>query len=314
MEILADVLCHASLPEKAIAREKEVQLAAIKAEDEEMTSVARKLLRANLFKDHPYGLRGSGTPESVASLTQADLIAFRDRAIAGRNGVISVFGDVCAEEVRDLVERVLAQLPPGAPAFDTLPQPVPLQESLTVESTKDKQQAILMVGFLGADIYSQDRAALDLIDEASSDLGSRFFLRIREQLGLAYFVGSSNMLGLVPGPFVFYLGTDPMKLTAVQAELMDEIRLLAQEGLTVVELARAKEKLLGQLEIRNQSNDTFAFASALDELYGLGFDHYKGTRAEVEAVTLEDIKRVAHRYFLNQPSLTAIVRPPYSPS
>ena len=73
----------------------------------------------------------------------------------------------------------------------------------------------------------EDRAALELIDEASSDLGSRFFIRIREQMGLAYFVGSSHMLGLVPAPFVFYLGTDPLKLTAVQAELMAEIKQLA---------------------------------------------------------------------------------------
>jgi zinc protease len=150
---------------------------------------------------------------------------------------------------------------------------------------------------------------MELIDEASSDLGSRFFIRIREQMGLAYFVGSSNMVGLARGPFVFYLGTDPMKLAAVQAELMAEIRQLAADGLTPEELSRAKEKLLGQLEIRNQSNDSFAFAAGLDELYGLGFDHYKKTRAEIEAVTVEEIKRVANAYFLHQPPITAIVRP-----
>ena len=158
-------------------------------------------------------------------------------------------------------------------------------------------------------MFSRDRAALELIDEASSDLGSRFFIRIREELGLAYFVGSSNMPGLVPGPFVFYLGTDPLKLTAVQAELMDEIRQLAENGLTAEELARAKEKLLGQQEIRNQSNDAFAFMTALDELYGLGAEHYREMRREIEAVTLEDVKRVANQYFLHQYPVIAVVRP-----
>src|SRR5205085_2461739 len=64
LEILADVLQNATMPEKAVAREKEAQLAAIKAEDEEMTVVARNLLRGEIFGNHPYGLRGSGTPES----------------------------------------------------------------------------------------------------------------------------------------------------------------------------------------------------------------------------------------------------------
>jgi predicted Zn-dependent peptidase len=60
LEIMADVLCRANLPEKSIAREKEVQLATIKAEEEEMTSVARNLLRSTLLKDHPYGLPQCG--------------------------------------------------------------------------------------------------------------------------------------------------------------------------------------------------------------------------------------------------------------
>src|SRR5262249_52372661 len=149
---------------------------------------------------------------------------------------------------------------------------------------------VLMVGYLGSDLYNPDRIILELIDEASSDLGSRFFVRIREEMGLAYFVGSSNMNGLIRGPFVFYLGTDPNQLVPVQAELMSEIRELAKNGLSAVELSRAKEKMLGQQEIRNQSNDSFAFSAALDELYGLGFDHYKELRQQVESVTLDDVK------------------------
>ena len=149
-----------------------------------------------------------------------------------------------------------------------------------------------MVGFHGADMFSPDRAALELIDEACSDLGSRLFLRIREEMGLAYFVGSSQMTGLAPGPFVFYCGTDPAKLEAVKAALHEEIRKLAEHGLTAAELARAKEKLLGQQDIRNQSNDAFAFTCALDELYGLGFAHYRARLGrEVEAVTLESRPR-----------------------
>ena len=162
-----------------------------------------------------------------------------------------------------------------------------------------------MIGFRGTDIFHEDRAALEIIDEACSDLGSRLFLRIREQMGLAYFVGSSQAPGLAPGPFVFYCGTDPAKVVAVKAALFDEIRKLAESGLTAEELARAKEKLIGQLDIRNQSNDAFAFCCALDELYGLGFANYKKSRAETEAVTLEEVARVAKKYFATEPAITA---------
>ena len=80
-----------------------------------------------------------------------------------------------------------------------------------------------MVGYRGADMFSPDRYALELIDEASSDLGSRFFIRIRDEMGLAYYVGASQMQGLVSGLFAFYLGTDPAQLEPVKAALLDEI-------------------------------------------------------------------------------------------
>ena len=151
---------------------------------------------------------------------------------------------------------------------------------------------------------------LQLVDEASSDLGSRFFIRIREQMGLAYYVGASQMQGLVPGLFAFYLGTDPQKIERVKTALLDEIRRLASDGLSGEELARAKKKLIGQQEIANQHNDAFGYQCALDELYGLGFNHYKSLERDVEAVTLDDIKRVAAKYFRDQPYVLATVRPP----
>lgn len=310
LEILSDTLLNATMPEPVVAREKEFQLASIKAEEDQMTNVARNLMRANLFPNHPYGLRQLGTPDSVGKLTQQELLDFKKKYITGCNGVIAVFGNVKAAEVKELVEKELGGLPAGEPVFAQLPQPKPPEKDITVEETKNKAQAVLMVGYLGADLFNPDRYALDLIDEASSDLGSRFFIRIREKQSLAYFVGASQAVGLVPGPFVFYLGTSPQKAGLAKTELLDEIGKLAHDGLTPEEFARAKEKLIGQQEIRNQSNEAFAYAAALDELYGLGFDNYKKMKTAVEALTLEDVKRVANKYFENKPAVLAIVHPP----
>ncbi len=313
IDLLSDVLLNATFPEKAVAREKEVQLAAIQDEEEHLTAVARNILREALFAEHPYALRGKGSAESVSKLTQKDLLGFRDRYLVARNGVISVFGNVQAEDVKLAFEQALATMKPGALALGDAKPSKAMRRTVEVESLKDKAQGVLMVGYRGADLFSADRYALELIDEASSDLGSRFFVRIREQMGLAYFVGSTQMQGLVPGLFAFYLGTDPQKLAAVKAALLEEIGKLAGEGLTPEELRRAKKKLLGQQQIANQSNDSLGYLSALDELYGLGFNHYKSLEQEIEAVTLADVKRVAAKYFQEQPYVLATVRPSDKP-
>jgi zinc protease len=310
IEILSDVLLNATMPDAAVEREREVQLAGIKEDEEQLTTVARNILREALFGEHPYALRGKGTVDSVAKLTREELLAFRDRYLAGRNGVISVFGNVKVAEVRELFEQALGKMKPGELALTGAPQPVPLASTITVESLKEKAQGVLMVGYRGADMFSPDRYALELIDEASSDLGSRFFVRIREEMGLAYYVGASQMQGLVPGLFLFYLGTDPQKIGPVRAALLEEIGKLAAEGLTVEELARAKKKMIGQQQIANQSNDSFGYMAALDELYGLGFDHYKALEHDVEGITVKEVQRVAAKYFQNQPYVLALVRPP----
>ncbi|HEY2626527.1 MAG TPA: pitrilysin family protein [Candidatus Udaeobacter sp.] len=310
VELLSDVLLNAIMPEKAITREKEIQIAAIKQEEEQLTTVARNILRQALFTQHPYALRANGSVDSVQRLTQKDLLEFRDRYVVAKNGVLFVFGDVKAVEVKQLFERALGGMRSGALALTDAHPAAPLSKSESVESRKDKAQGVIMVGYRGADIFSPDRYALKLIDEASSDLGSRFFIRIREQMGLAYYVGATQMEGLVPGLFAFYLGTDPQKIGPVKTALLDEIGKLASDGLSSEELARAKKKLIGQQEIANQSNDSFGYQCALDELYGLGFNYYKSLQRNVDAVTLDDIKRVAAKYFRDQPYVLATVRPP----
>src|SRR5213596_1974801 len=310
LDLLSDVLLNATFPEKAIAREKEIQIAASQQEEEQLTSVARNIMRQALFPQHPYALRTNGSIDSVQRLTQKDLIDFRDRYVVGKNGVIFVFGDVKAAEVKQLVEEALGKMKPGALALTDAKPSMPLGKPETVESRKDKAQGVIMVGFRGASVSSPDRTVLDLIDEASSDLGSRFFVRIREQMGLAYYVGASQMQGLVPGLFAFYLGTDPQKIEPVKTALLDEIHKLANDGLTSQELTRAKKKLIGQQDIANQSNDAFGYQCSLDEIYGLGFDFYKRLEHDVDAVSLDDIKRVAAKYFRDQPYVLATVRPP----
>jgi len=310
IELLSDVLLNATMPEKAIAREKEIQIAAIQQEEEQLTTVARNILRQALFTQHPYALRTNGSVDSVQRLTQKDLLEFRDRYVVAKNGVVFVFGNVNAAEVKQLFEQALGGMKSGALALTDAHAAAPLNKTETVESRKEKSQGVIMVGYRGADLFSPDRYALELIDEASSDLGSRFFVRIREQMGLAYYVGASQMQGLVPGLFAFYLGTDPQKIEPVKTALLDEIHKLASDGLTSEELARAKKKLIGQQEIANQSNDAFGYQCALDELYGLGFDYYKRLEHDVDAVTLDEIKRVASKYFRDQPYVLATVRPP----
>ena len=128
-------------------------------------------------------------------------------------------------------------------------------------------------------------------------------------MGLAYYVGAQNFLGLVPGYFAFYVGTSPEKLADVERELMAEAELLRTEGLSAEELTRCKAKVIGQRKIARQDLGGLAMTMALDELYGLGYSHIDHEDADYEAVTLEQIREVAEKYLKPSEAVIAAIRP-----
>ena len=313
LDLVADVLLNPTFPAPAFAREREVQLAAIKAQRDQMLQSALRVMRRGLFGEAGYGLDATGRESSVQKLRPADLKSFHQRWAAPTNCVLAVYGDIEAKQVLPAARNAFARWKskPDASLLKTTTdrQSVAGNSRKRFTETRDKKQAVLAVGFPGATVHDQDRYALELIQEACSDLGSRLFLRIREKLGLAYYVGAQNFLGLAPGYFALYCGTAPEDVERVEQELFKEVELLQAEGLTEEELNRAKAKIIGQKKIARQDLGHFAATTALDELYGLGYANADTEAVQYEAVTREQVHAVATKYLKDNTLVVAVIRP-----
>ncbi len=310
LNLLADVILNPVFPADELEREKEIQIAGIRARKDELLKTASLAMRRALFGESGYGLDSLGSEESAGKVSVADLKAFHRRLTAPNNCVLAIFGDVKTAEVKAAVEQAFARWPMAeGKALAIQPQAPSAQLPARVEETRDKKQAVLVVGFPGTTMGDDDKYALDLLQEGCSDLGSRLFLRIREQLGLAYYVGAQNFAGLVPGYFAFYTGTEPTKVGQVEAELLKEAELLRTEGLTAEELKRAKAKIIGQKKIARADLGNLASTSALDELYGLGWQRAELDDAKYEAVTLDQIEAVAQKYLKPDALVISVVKP-----
>lgn len=311
LNLLADVLLNPTFPELALAREREVQLAGIRSQKDQLLQSASRAMRRGLFGDSGYGLDALGNESSVEKIQAGDVKAFHEKFAHANNCVLAIYGDIDAKAVRGAVEEVFGSWKPSKTSekdFRTAEAP-PLTSVSRVTEIRDKKQAVLLVGFQGTTLQSADRYPLELLQEACSDLGSRLFIRIRENLGLAYYVGAQNFVGIVPGYFAFYVGTMPEKVELVEKELLLEAELLRLEGLTAEELKRAKAKVIGQKKISRQDLGTLAMSTALDELYGLGYAHSETEDALYEAVTLDEVKGVAQKYLKPNALVIATVKP-----
>ena len=308
LDLLADVILNPIFPADELEREKEIQIAGIRSRKDELLKSASLAMRRALFGDTGYGLDSLGSEESAGKVSVAGLKLFHQKLTVPNNCVLAVFGDVRAGNVKFAVEKAFGGWKPNVSEIVNRKSPI-INPAQRVEETRDKKQAVLVIGFPGTTLADDDRYALDLLQECCSDLGSRLFLRIREQLGLAYYVGAQNFAGLVPGYFAFYTGTEPTKVAQVETELLKEAELLRTEGLTADELRRAKAKIIGGKKIARADLGNLAATSALDELYGLGWQRADLDDAKYEAVTLEQIQAAAQKYLKADTSVISVVKP-----
>jgi zinc protease len=313
LELVSDVLLNPVFPPGELERERDVQIAGIYAQKDDLLKSASLAMRRALFGNEGYGLDTLGTETVVQNLSADDLISFHQKLVTPDNCVLAIFGDVKADEVKAAVETVFAGWKPAGVVVPGEPPGSATRPALAapkrVEEARDKKQAVLVIGFPGTTMFNEDHYALELIQESCSDLGSRLFLRIREQLGLAYYVGAQNLAGLVPGYFAFYTGTEPAKVELVEKELLREAELLRTEGLSAEELKRSKAKIIGQKKIARQELGHLASTTALDELYGLGYQRTEQDDTKYEAVTLEQIKGAAQKYLKPDALVVAVVKP-----
>lgn len=298
IDLLGETVLEPAFLDEVVSREKSYQLTQIKAELDRPFSVAMKAMRRRLYGAHPYGLESSGTPESVEALHRGTLGDLHARLVRGGNGVIGVFGDLDPERAEELIRaRFEKTLSAGPREFTTRAGLIlPDDYAGEIDLVHEKEQAVLLIGYRTVDLTHPDNAALEMIDEACSDMASRLFIRIREELGLAYSVGATRLSGLEPGFIVFYASTSPEKLELVQEEMLSEIDLMINEGLAEEEFDRAKASWLGREAIHLQGAKELASTATVDELIGLGWDHYRKTPETVRALTREQVREAAERY------------------
>ncbi|HBP54898.1 MAG: M16 family metallopeptidase [Limisphaerales bacterium] len=309
LDLLRETLRFPSFPSTEIERERQVQMAGIRAQKDQLLGRCFKLMKKGLFGEKGYGLSNAGEESSVQSLSIEQIKSHHGRLVKPGNQVLSIFGDIDIEQVKkellnlweDCSESSRIELP-RSPSETRV-------ETLALSETCDKKQSVVVFGFPGTTFFDKERHALDLLQETCSDLGSRLFMRIRDELGLAYYVGAQHMPGLVRGYFGFYAGTSPEHVEQVKEEFKIQINKIKSEGITQQELDRSKAKMLGQKQIARQDLGHLAMASALDELYGLGFQHPLEEDAAIHAVSLEDVQKAAEKIFDLENSTVAVVGP-----
>jgi zinc protease len=262
------------------------------------------------FADHPYGRPVNGTLESVPTVTIGDLKDYTHRVLARGNLKVAVVGDIDAETVKVMLDRVFGGLP-AQPELKPVPNVSPQGLGRRIVVKVDVPQAVVAFGGPGIARKDPDFMAAYIVNHilGGGAFSSRLYQEVREKRGLAYSVYDS--LVWLNHSALFLGGTATRADRAGETlEVIDkEIHRLAEEGPTEDELAKAKAYLNGSFVLNLDTSSKIAALLVQLQLDGLGIDYFTRRPEMINGVTLEDARRVAKRMLDGGMLVTVAGRP-----
>jgi len=298
LHLLAAIVTEPGLRDADIERKRAEQVAGIKAEEERPAYPAVVKFTKSLFDGTPYGHPAEGYAESVAKLTSDDVRGFyRDHYKLG-SAVIAVTGDVQADDVKALLEKQLSGAH-GAVASQTAPPAPSVAPGLHLNVIdRNVAQANVILGFGGIERSNPDYYRLQVMNYilGGGGFSSRMVKVVRSKEGLAYSVGCGFSAGKFPGAFSVGLETKNSSANQAIKLVLEQIREIQEHPVSDEELDGAKKYLIGSFPLTIDHQGAIAGFMLNVELNGLGLDYADKFPKLIQAVTKEDVQKVARTY------------------
>jgi zinc protease len=297
IELLRQALVNPRFDEDAIERVRAQVLSVIRSSETDPNDIANRAFDAMAFGDHPYATSRDGTVESVTALTRDDIVAAHKASIARDRVFVGASGDLSAEDLGAILDSLLGEIPEtGAP----LPGEADIQLTGGVTLVPfDTPQSVAVFGHEGIPRDDDDFFPAFVANEIFGGSGrqSRLTEEVREKRGLTYGVGSY----LVNYDHADMLLGQVASANDRMAEAIEVIRqewaLMAENGVSAEELDEAKTFLTGAYPLRFDGNGPIARIMVGMQMEGLTPDYITSRNDKVNAVTLDDIARVAKRLY-----------------
>jgi zinc protease len=291
--LLRQALVEPTFEADAIERVRAQVQSIIRSDAQDPNTIASRKLDKLVFGDHPYGASRNGTTESVAALTRDDIVAAHAATLTRANVYVGAAGDITPEELGPLLDALLGDLPEGTP-LEPAEAPYLLTGGKTVVPF-DTPQSVAFFGHQGIARDDPDFFAAFIANEIFGGRGlqARLSEEVREKRGLTYGIGTF-LSELDGAPLLLgQTATENSRMSESIEVIKAEWARAAREGFTAEEIAEAKTYLTGAYPLRFDGNGPIASIMVGMQMEGLPIDYIETRNDKVNAVTVEDVNRVA---------------------
>jgi zinc protease len=300
--LLADILQHPAFLKPEFERIRSQILGEMASDNDDPGHVAMKAFNQLVFHGHPYRWPLNGTGESLNKITHADVVGFYAREYAPSQMILTIVGDVTAEQVTAFVQTHFGGWKKASPPARSAKSAPPIEKKTVQLIEKDLTQSNVILGHGGISRTNPDFYAVTVMNYilGAGGFSSRLMDSIRDKQGLVYGIMSHFDARLMPGSFWVNFQTRTEATNQAIQGVLAELKSIREAPVTDQELSEAKSFLIGSFPLRLDSTAKLAQVLAQVEFYGLGFEYFSQYPKWIERVTKEDVQRVAKQYLSPQ--------------
>ncbi len=299
LDLLADVVLRPTFPDSEVSRERDLRRSQILQQRDQPVAMANIAFSAIVFgAAHPYGRPLNGDETSTAALNRDRVAQFYQAYYRPANARVLVVGDVTLAEARSLLaDRLGAWTAGDVPAVPETPAPAPAPRTIYLVDKPGAAQSVFRIGQVGVPRTTPDYFALTVLNTIlGGSFTSRLNQNLRETHGYTYGANSQFAMRRMAGPFLAASSVVTAKTDSALIEFMKELRRIRDDAVPAAELAKAKAYIT--LGLPSEFETTAGAATQFRDLllYGLPLDYFTTYIPRINAVTAEDVQRVARQY------------------
>ncbi|HEY3120849.1 MAG TPA: pitrilysin family protein [Vicinamibacteria bacterium] len=305
VDILGDIVVNPLFDPEEMTKEKKVIFEEINMVEDTPDDLVMELFTEAFWPDHPLGRPILGTKRSVGGFQREDLAAFFHAIYRPANIVIAAAGNLDHGATAELIRKHFGELAPGGSSRNGEPPHAAFR--IVTRSKKELEQVHLCMGNPGYPLGHADRYAAYILNTVlGGSMSSRLFQNVREKRGLVYSISSGLTAYSDAGILSIYAGTGLDSVDEVIRLTIDEFRIMKGERIQEAELRRAKDHLKGSLMLSLENTGSRMSHLARHEIYfGRQFS-LDELLAGIEAVSADDVQRVANHVFDKEPSVCVL--------
>jgi len=308
-DIVSDIYLNSTFPEKEMEKEKGVIVEEINMYEDMPQSRVQDSFMSLMYGDQPVGWTITGTKETVRGFTREDFVRYHNEHYVPNATTVVVAGKVTEKNVLSYVTRAFGSVKRRAKK-EKKPTVIPTRGSRISVIEKTSDQTHLVLGFSSyayGDVRNPAQKILATV--IGGGMSSRLFMKLREELGVAYYVYAGAMKFTDHGHFSISAGVANERVSEVLREIVKELASVAKNGITDAELARVKEYIVGNMKLELESSDSFASLYGNQAVLGQKLKGPEEIEKEIRKVTKQAVQKVAQDIFKAQNARLALIGP-----